>query len=203
MEALISVGQPSLVYGSVARGDVDHRSDVDVVVLKPRLPASAIEMTLRERIGEPVRREMIQATPSSSVKGYIHFEGNVVVSVPLTRLGEREEEFYRFGGCVDLAQIRGLERVPGVNKRLTLVVPTPNGHEEVSVVGREEVVARILGISLRTVEERVRVLTERRVRGKTGLYVHYTLGLDESFEGALKRLANLKKGLRRRLREMF
>ncbi|HDI86655.1 MAG TPA: hypothetical protein ENF83_04535, partial [Candidatus Korarchaeota archaeon] len=95
MSRLASAGQPSLVYGSVARGDVDERSDVDVVILRPRLPASTIEMILREEVGDPARREITQATPSSAVKGYIHFDGNVVVSLPLTDLGEREEEFYR------------------------------------------------------------------------------------------------------------
>ena len=203
MSRLASAGQPSLVYGSVARGDVDERSDVDVVILRPRLPASTIEMILREELGDPARREITQATPSSAVKGYIHFDGNVVVSLPLTDLGEREEEFYRFGGCLDLEGIRNRERTPGVSKELMLILPTPEGHAEVSVWGKEEVVARVLGISVGTVEERVRVLTERRIRGKTGLYVHYTLGLDESFEGALKRLASVKKGLRRKLGELF
>ncbi len=203
MECLARAGQPSLLYGSVARGDVGAGSDVDVVVLRPRLPPSALEMILRERFGDPLAREIAQATPSSAVKAYIHLEKGVTVSFPLVHLGEREEEFYKFGGCLDLRTLLEEKRVPGVNKELMLILPREWGHEEVSVRGREEVVAKLLGISLGTVLERVRVLTERRVRGKTGLYVHYRLDVSENIEEALVRLAHAKKGLRNKLRGMF
>ncbi len=187
----------------MARGDVDAGSDVDVVIPRPRLPPSALEMILRERFGDPLAREIAQATPSSAVKAYIHLEKGVTVSFPLVRLGEREEEFYKFGGCLDLRALLEEKRVPGVNKELMLILPREWGHEEVSVRGREEVVARLLGISLGTVLERVRVLTERRVRGKTGLYAHYRLDVSENIEEALVRLAHAKKGLRNKLRGMF
>jgi len=203
MECLDRAGQVSLLYGSVARGDVDARSDVDIVILRPRLPPSAIEMVLKERFGDPLAREIAQATPLSAVKAYIHLGKRLTVSFPLVPLGEREEEFYRFGGCLDLSGVLEGKRTPGVNKELKLILPREWGHEEVSVRGREEVVAKLLGISLGTVLERVRVLTERRVRGKSGLYVHYRLDVSESIEEALVRLARVKKGLRKKLRGMF
>lgn len=188
----------ALLVGSVARGDVHDGSDVDVALLEPVAP-SLVEERLVGKGFQVVMRELVQATPLSTPKLYIHVGDNAKVSVPLARLSRLEEEFYRFAGSIDLAQLERGERVPGVNKRLLAVIPTPRGHIEFSVVGREEEVARMLGVSVDIVEERVGMLTRRDERGRTGLYVRLEIPVWESPEEAIARAARRIPALRDKL----
>ena len=91
-------------------------------------------------------------------------------------------------------------RVHGVDKRLMLIEPTPEGHIESGIVEREEAVARLLGISLNTVYDRVRALLRRDKVGRTGVFIERELSPDETFELALKKLADQKPAVRRRLK---
>jgi len=200
---LKDAGLVSFVYGSIARGDVEESSDVDVVIPRPTLPHSLIEEMVSKELGDPLCREIVQATPQSTPKYYIYYSDNTTISMPIGRLREREEEFYKFGGMLDLRGITANLRVPGVSKELKLIYPTNFGHVEYPVVGNEEIVAKILGVSRYTVDERVRVLTKRRVLGTTGLYVNYRLQPDENFEEALRKLKMTKKGFRNRLSEEY
>ncbi len=202
LEHLASNGIVGFIYGSVARGDVREKSDVDVIVLNPPTPLSLIDEVLSQ-FEQPVRREIVQATPRSTPKYYIHLSRETVVSLPVGRLGERESDFYKFGGMLDLEGILKGKRVPGVNKELRLIYPTEKGHIEYPVPGNEELVAKVLGVSKGIVEERVRVLTKRRTVGTTGLYVNYTLQLDECVEDAIRRIAYIKKGFRERVRDLI
>ena len=77
-----------------------------------------------------------------------------------------EREFYRFGGEANLAQLKADVRVAGVDKRLMLIEPTEKGHVESSIIGKEEFVAKLLGISAETVLDRVHALMKRDTVGQ-------------------------------------
>ena len=201
LEILMEGGIKGFVYGSVARGDVREESDIDVVILDCSLPPSLIEEVLLSEIGDPYYREIVQASPGSIPKYHIHFDDELVVSIPLGTVRMKEREFYRFGGRAGLEDLMNGIRVPGVNKELKLIYPTPSGHLTFPVIRYESTVARILGIDETSVKERVRVLTKRRTIGKTGLYAHYRLMSDESVEEALSRLRYVKKWLYERLKD--
>src|SRR5205823_12027908 len=98
-------------------------------------------------------------------------EQTASVTVPLTPFRSLEVEFYAFGGKVALAELKDKIRNPGCTKRLILIEPTPEGHFESPVVGRESDVAKLLGVSVAIVTERVRVLTRRDTVGRTGMYI--------------------------------
>ncbi|MDM7274864.1 MAG: nucleotidyltransferase domain-containing protein [Thermoprotei archaeon] len=200
MKALSRVYPNVIVHGSVARGDVDVDSDVDIVIVEPPNP-SIVELQL-EGSGFKVRwKELIQATPTYTPKVYLYLDdkGETVVSYPLAKLRTREREFYKWGGECSIEDLEFLRRVPGVDKRLMLIEPTSLGHRESPVIGREGLVARILGISQATVEERVRVLTRRREHGRTGVFLKVTLGPEESVEEAIARIARGNVLFRRRV----
>ncbi len=202
LELLLQVGIKGILYGSIARGDVRKGSDIDIVVLRPTLP-SLIEDFLGEKLGDPLYKEIVQSTPIGAIKGYFHYEENLTISFPLSPLKEREELFYKFGGSIDLDGLKTDERVPGVNKRLVLIFPFKKGHYEVSVIGKESVIADILGIPKEVIDERVRVLTKRREKGKTGVYLKYRLQPGETFESALRKIMLKRKGIRGRLADLI
>ncbi len=180
------------VYGSVARGDITKSSDTDIIILRP-VSSYRIELVL----GAPLKRELVQATPSMVLKGHIHLPENTVVTFPLFKLMSREEEFYRWGGLLDSHGLKDKARVPGVDKRLVLIEPTEMGHLEQGVIGHEEEVCRKLGVSLAIAKERVRVLTRRDSVGRTGVYLTRHLDDDESFEVVAKSLQDSDPALRR------
>jgi len=74
------------------------------------------------------------------------------------------------------------------------------GHEETSIIGCEEHVAKILGISVETVQDRVHALLKRDVVGRTGVFIKKELTANETFELVLKKLANENPAVRRRIR---
>lgn len=195
---LLSALPEALLVGSVARGDVHKGSDVDVALLERASP-SLVEERLAGAGLSVVGRELVQATPLSTPKLYILLEGNAKVSIPLARLSRLEEEFYRFAGSIDRHQLERGERVPGVNKRLLAVIPTARGHVEFSVIGREEEVARMLGVSVDIVRERVEMLTRRDERGRTGLFLRLEIPPWESPEEAVARAARRVPALRDKL----
>ncbi len=202
MKALSKFGVYSIVHGSIARGDVTDKSDIDVFV-PYRIPSYIIELAL-ESIGlRPYSRLIVQATPTHAVKAYIILDQTeeMVVSFPLVKLKQREIEFYKFGGQLDLEGLRRNLRVPGVDKRLILIKPTPTGHIEMPIIGRESEVASLLKISIETVMERIKVLTRRDEKGRTGVFVKYELMPDESFEEALNKLMASNPLLRRQVYE--
>ena len=202
MHALKSMGLYSIIHGSIARGDVDENSDVDVFIPHP-VPSYRVELALEMAGFKPYKKFIVQATPHHTPKAYIALDEKELqmVSFPLAKLTPREQEFYKFGGMIDLEGVENNVRVPGVDKRLILIEPTPRGHKESPVIGRESEVARIVGVSIDIVLERVRVLSRRDEIGRTGVFVYYELVDDESFEEALSKLAKENPFLRRVLRE--
>ena len=199
MDALNSMHIFSIAHGSIARGDVTEKSDIDIFI--PDLIPSFLVETALERAGIHIsERILVQATPTYSIKAYIGIDERKSVSFPLSKLRKTEREFYRFGGEATLEMLRRGVRVPGVDKRLMLIEPTEDGHIESSILGREGEVAKLLGISIETVLDRVRTLTRRDRIGRTGLFIERRLASNETFESVLKELAERNPAVRRRLR---
>lgn len=198
MRALYQKGVRPHVFGSVARGDVNPDSDVDVVILEPAQPY-LVELALDSARLRPFRKEIVQATPSYVPKAYIYLdpEEEVVVSFPLARMRPREHEFYRWGGVLDVKGVEGNARVPGVNKSLTVIVPTPWGHVQFPVRGHEGQVVRLLGVSMDVVVERLRVLGRRREVGRTGTFLKVDVPPEEPLEEAISRLRERSEFFRR------
>ncbi len=188
----------TMVYGSVARGDVHEGSDVDIIVLEA-LPSYQIELAL-SRGFHVLERRLTMATPNATPKAHISLEDGTTVSWPLLSPSERESAFYAFGGWLDAASVGPRERVPGVSKRLLLVRPTPEGHVESSVVGAEVEVARHLSVPVDIVRERVRVLTRRDRVGRTGVFRSEPLDDGQTFEQLLESMADRSPAIRRQLR---
>jgi len=106
------------------------------------------------------------------IKGHIEIDDETVITFPLINPNDREIEFYKWGGMIDIRGIQTNSRVPGVNKKLILIIPTENGHIEKEVMGRENEVAKVLGVSIELVQERVKILTRRDSIGRTGIYLN-------------------------------
>ncbi|MEB3859720.1 MAG: nucleotidyltransferase domain-containing protein [Desulfurococcales archaeon] len=200
MEALRALHATVITHGSIARGDVDEDSDVDIVVLEP-LPPSMLEIHLERSGFKVASKELVQATPSYTPKVYFYldYREERVVSLPLARLKPREREFYKWGGEIDYSGLKGKARVPGVNKNLRMVLPTSFGHIEYPIEGREHEAARVLGISIETVMERVRVLTRRRELGRTGVFVKIEIDPETPVEEVVKRLKRENPAFRRQV----
>jgi predicted nucleotidyltransferase len=189
----------SVVNGSVARGDVSPKSDIDIFV--PNVISSfTIETAIQKTDLQISRRILIQATPTYSIKAFIEMDERRVISFPLSKLRKIGREFYKFGGEATLEMLRKKVRTPGVDKRLMLIEPTASGHIESSIIGREEPVARLLGVSVDIVQNRVRALLRRDKVGRTGLFIERELSPEETFESILKKLADENPAVRRRLK---
>jgi len=201
MEALEKFNMESIVHGSIARGDVTEKSDVDVFILSQT--SSFLVETALESAGIPINRRLIvQATPAYAMKAYIEIDEKTSVSFPLMRMRKVEREFYKFGGEATLKDLKANSRFPGVDKRLTLIEPTEKGHRESSIIGREEQVAKLLGISVETVLDRVHALLRRDEVGRTGVFIEREVTESETFEQVLKRLAEENPAVRRRLKSV-
>jgi predicted nucleotidyltransferase len=134
------------------------------------------------------------------MKAHIEINENTTVSFPLMQMRRVEREFYQFGGEADLQKLKAEIRMAGVDKRLMLIMPTEKGHIESSIIGQEEHVAKLLGISAETVLDRVHALLKRNSVGRTGLFVKRELASEETFESVLKRLIEANPAVRRRIK---
>jgi predicted nucleotidyltransferase len=199
MKALEIFHLQSISYGSIARGDVNKNSDVDVFI--PDVQSSFLIETALEKAQIKVNaRSVVQATPTYAMKAHVEIDSKTSVSFPLMPMRRVEREFYKFGGELNLRQLATSLRIKGVDKRLMLIEPNEKGHVESSIIGREEQVARILGITAETVLDRVRTLIKRNETGRTGVFVKEELETDVTFEMALKRIAEENPAVRRRLK---
>jgi hypothetical protein len=199
MEKLYERGLRSIVYGSVARGDVTNESDVDVFI-PLRTPSYLIEIALSPF--QILERRIVQATPNYAIKGEYILDNNTSVSFPLINLKDREMDFYNFGGAISLDDLRKNLRTPGVDKRLKLIKPSLEGHFEIPINDLDEIeLSRVLNVSLEIIRERKRVLERRREIGRTGVFLNAIVPEDESFESFLEKIARKNPMVRRRLRE--
>ncbi len=200
MAALETFHLVSIVHGSIARGDVKKSSDIDVFI--PEVQNSFLVETALEKAAVSINsRLIVQATPNYAMKAHIEVNEQITVSFPLMQMRRVEREFYRFGGEINLTQLKAGVRVSGVDKRLMLIEPTDKGHVESSIIGREEFAAKILGISAETVLDRVHTLLKRDTVGRTGVFVKKELAPDETFELALKKLSDVNPAVRRRMKK--
>lgn len=196
--ALAGSGIRAYAVGSVARGDVTPQSDIDIHT--DEYTPTFIITTQLARHGFKVERfELVQATPEKAIKIVVVIDEKVSISIPASRLTRTEEEFKKFAGYVSLDDLRSNVRVPGVNKRLLLIKPTEYGHVERSVLGFENETAQILGISLETIQERIRMRFRRATKARAGLFLHEILPPDASPEKTLLQLAKKLPSLRQKL----
>lgn len=186
------------LYGSIARGDVHENSDLDLVFLYP-VPIFKIELILHQNGYQRYFREIIMATPKDAIKLYIYLSELECLTIPLTKMDKKVLEFYDFGGKINLKELKSDIRVNGIDKRLVLIQPNSQGHDELSIINNEAVVAKIVGISIDTIMERKKVLLKREKLGKTGTYLKREIGIDETVEEVLKNLADKKRIIRNKL----
>ena len=202
LEALGTWKASAIVHGSLARGDVDEKSDIDIL-LPVEVSTQLVEARLEAAGFEALARELAQATPVHSPKAHLYLdpEQKEAITIPLAPLRKLELEFYKFGGTVTWQDLKDQVRRPGCTKKLTLIEPTEEGHVESSILGREPEVARLLGVSVDIVRERVRVLTRRDSIGRTGVFLKLPVPEGVSFEETLQAESKTNPALRRTLRE--
>lgn len=199
MEVLERFGLHGIVYGSVARGDVNSKSDVDIFIPQ-QVPSFKVELALEGF--DFLEKRIVQATPNYAIKGEIFIDEQTTISFPLVKMKERELEFYRFGGCIDYEGLMKDLRVPGVDKRLKLIIPNERGHNEIPLSEiHPSVVAKTLGVSIDIVLERIRVLSRRKELGRTGIYICERIQRAESFESALREIVAKNPAIRKRIED--
>lgn len=195
----ISIYDPR-VYGSVARGDVSNRSDIDILI--PCCVSEFQIMTLLEKpeFARSTKREVVQATPLSALKAVVTLEHDLTVLFPLIPFYPREKGFYDFGGSLTTDGVSSNQRVPGVDKRLVLIEPTDKGHTATGVNEHNaSLVARSVGVSIDVVNERLRVLKRRDRVGRTGVFLRREVGPHETFGSVLRELESSNPATRRRI----
>lgn len=202
MESLGAWKTSALVHGSLARGDVDEKSDIDIII-PIKVSTQMIETSLGLGGFEVASREIVQATPMHSPKAHLFLdpEQAIAVTVPLATFRTLEEEFYAYGGTTSINELQAGVRKKGCTKKLTLVIPNESGHKEWSIVNREAEAAEILGIKLDIVRERVRVLGRRDQIGRTGNFLNLPVAPGMSFEEVLEQESLSNPALRRTLRK--
>ena len=201
MDVLALRGIVSGIYGSVVRGDVTPKSDIDIIIPYV-LSSHSVELALTGSGLEIYKKIIAQATPNSTPKAHIFLdiEEKKCITFPLATFRTLEREFYKFGGYLEIDALKADKRVPGCNKKSMLIEPTGQGHMESSINYREREVARTVGISIKIIRERIRVLKRRKKVGRTGIILSVQLENEEVFENILKKIADSNPIIRRRLR---
>ena len=198
LEMFVKEGLNPFIYGSIARGDIHNDSDIDMVLMQSIAPYQ-IEIILDKNGFNNYFREIVMATPADTLKLYIYLNELESITIPLSKFDKKSREFYDFGGKINLNQIKNSIRVPGIDKRLVLIQPTSDGHEEYSIIGNEHLAAKQLNVSIDLINERRRVLLKREKFGKTGVFLKRSIEMNETTEDVLKKLANKKSIVRKKL----
>jgi predicted nucleotidyltransferase len=190
-------GIEGYTYGSVARGDVNVDSDIDIAVVSD--VSLSILIPCLEKRWKIYRGEIIVATPVKTPTAYLYLDPQDLLAITkyLGTPSKTEREFFIFSGAVGLGEILRGARSPGVDKRLKLIIPTEWGHIEKPVIGYEAEIARLLGISIDTVIERVKVLTRRDELGRTGVYFKEEFGEETHVEEVIRSICKKPGPIRR------
>ena len=105
MDALVAFHLQSIVHGSISRGDVHKKSDIDIFI--PEVQNSFLVETAIEKAHIPVdARLIVQATPTYAMKAHIEISEQITVSFPLMQMRRVEREFYKFGGETNLTSLK-------------------------------------------------------------------------------------------------
>ncbi|MFW9971668.1 MAG: DNA polymerase subunit beta [Candidatus Odinarchaeota archaeon] len=200
LDMFVKEGFNPFIHGSIARGDVHENSDFDLIFFQ-QIPSFQIELILEKNGFKNYFREIIMATPSDSIKLYIHLSEIECITLPLSKFEKKSIEFYDFGGKMNISELNSNVRVPGIDKRLVLIKPNSQGHEETSIIGNEANAAKEVGISIDTLNERKKVLLKREKFGRTGVFLKRSLQINESTEDVLKKIAKKKSIIRKKLFE--
>ncbi len=196
LEILEHNGIKAFVHGSVARGDVNRSSDIDVHI---PIQIPSFKLDLIDDF-EFANRRIMMGTPNSTIRGLLTVHDGITVSFPLSPPNEREDEFYRFSGLLYLEDLLLNKRIAGVTKQLLLIEPEEEGYWISSLKAYKKKAIQVLSISQRMIDERIRVLSRRDKIGRTGLLLDYSLNPEENFEQALKTLADNNIIVRRMLK---
>jgi len=189
------------VHGSIARGDVHKNSDIDFIIPNMIKEFELIKPLDSIGISSFEDRKLVQATPLSAIKATITLSDEVSITFPLIPFYPREFQFYKFGGQVNLEELKEDKRVPGINKQLVFIQPNDIGHDEFAInQNNANIYAKKLDISIDTIFERIRVLNRRDKVGRTGIYYHRILNPDESFGKVLKELQDKNPASKRRIK---
>ena len=198
LEMFAKEGFNPYIHGSIARGDIHESSDIDIIFFQ-EVPSFQIELILDKNGFKNYFREILMATPLDSIKLYIHLSELESITLPLSKFEKKSIEFYNFGGKIDIHQLKSDVRVSGIDKRLVLITPISQGHEEMSIIGNEANAAKEVGISIDTLNERKKVLLRREKYGRTGVYLKRPLQINETTEEVLKKMAKRKSIIRKKL----
>jgi len=82
-----------IIYGSIARGDVNKDSDIDIVLLNTT-SYSIVRYVLESEGYKIFNVELVQATPKTTPKLYIYLDEfeEQVITIPLKKLSRIESE---------------------------------------------------------------------------------------------------------------
>jgi hypothetical protein len=192
-------GIDSYTYGSVARGDIHADSDIDIVLLK-QIPSYRVELLLDKCQSRILQKVIVQATPNDIIKAHYELEDDITITLLLTNFRQLAFEFYKFGGALTPTQLHSNIRVPGVDKSLILIKPTEAGHEEYSLHEYRFEAKDIVGVSQQMIDRRIRILTQRDKKGRTGVFLRKILHPSENIEEKLREIARTNSLVRRRLK---
>ncbi|MFW9929375.1 MAG: hypothetical protein ACFFD1_08290 [Candidatus Thorarchaeota archaeon] len=185
-------------YGSIARGDIELNSDADIII--DPTASYKYEPILSNKW---ISRTIIQTTPNHGPKVVYELPNKIHISVPFTELSSREIEFLSFGGKLNLPNFQNGEFSIGINKRLMLVEPLDRKGYSFKYTSIKSmpihVVARRVNCGVEVILERIRVLTKRDRKGRTGVYLHHPLNKDEQPEEILRELIATNIGLKKTL----
>jgi len=202
LKALKSSNIEGYIIGSLARGDIHNGSDIDIIV-KDYVPTFFIENILLDNGFNIFQKIVTQATPNSLIKASIFIDDTTSVSIPLSKMSKVEEEFFEFAGIISYNEVINNIRVPGVNKRLLLIVPNREGHIEYSIIGREYHAAMVLNVSPRIVFEREKILLRRDEIGRTGVYLKIIVPPEANIEKYVRDVVKQNPLLRKKLSSIF
>jgi len=198
MAPLCIHGYNPIIYGSIARGDVDEDSDVDVFIEQVVNPA-LLETIVEKSLGGWIKRTVVQATPGYVVKGYIFIDELVSISFPLIEMLPNEAEFYSIAGKLSYSDVLENKRRGGMNKSMMIIIPVEDGHMEFPARQDPDLAAKLIGVDPKALRERLHVLEKRKEHGRTGTYIEVELDEGSTFPQVLKAIINENPILRRRI----
>lgn len=200
MQLLRKGGIHCLAYGSLARGDVHTKSDIDLII-RDRMASYRLELVLDQIPFHLLEKSIIQATPNDIIKAHFLLENDITITLLLTDFTSHAFEFYHFGGAVSLTELKSKIRVAGVDKRLVLILPNDKGHFEKSLLDHPYEARKYLKVSQSMIDQRIRVLSERDKKGRTGVFLHEKLHPEQNIELRLHELARENSLIRRRMNQ--